>query len=304
MSSKVKRGAFAVLSIVAFLGAGNTAIAEEEAAKPAALKIRNFDHFEFDTVVDSYFGIATFYTHDDKVTFVARPGDPIDDQNRKTNTDVVTGEIRLVMGGETIQGGLVIPYHNTSGNDRSGGKDDIGDVRAHVKLVPLHYDLVDLGAGLMISFPGGSKDVGITTGKVGVLPFFTGTFHIGPVDLNTHLGYQFFNDQSADGAPESIFWGSSLKYAVIDRLGLRLELAGQSYRSGEDRNVLALEPGFDYRFGLGKLDFLLSAAGSYGLSGGTAGSEAAYRSQWGVNTISGLSRGQWGIGGALAVLWN
>ncbi len=304
MSSKVTRGAFAVLGMIGLLLAGNPAAGEEEEA-PTPMKMRNYDHFEFDTTVGSYFGIAMFYTEDDRVTFNSDPG--IGDEDfapTRTDNQIVTGEIRLTMGGETIQGGVAIPYHNTKGDALSGGADDIGDVRAHVKIVPLRKDLFDLGGGLVMTFPGGSEDRGITTGNVGTIPFVTGTVHAGPVDLNTHIGYQFYNHQDSNGSPESIVYGSTLFFPATDLLGLRLELAGQSFTSGENRNVVAIQPGFDVFFDLGKIDMQFTAAGSYTPTGGTAGSETRYASRWGVNTISGLSRGQWGIGAAIAALWN
>ncbi len=321
MSSKVKRGAIAVLGFAALLSAGSAALAEEENTS-SKLEIRNYDHFEFDAVVDSYFGIATFYTEDDKVSFDPQGVDGVD-----TDNEVFTGELRLVMAGETFQAGLVIPYHNTQKDALGGGKDDIGDIRLHVKLIPIRKEYFDAGAGLMLTFSGGGEDVGIGTDQVGVLPFFTGTAHLGPVDLNTHIGYQFYNNPRAQGkittpppgghltkadllkqtigtAQESILYGATLKYPVLDMLGLRLELAGQSFKTGDDRNVVAIEPGLDYLVECGSVDLLLSAAGSYGLTGGTAGADQSYGSRWGVNTISGLSRGQWGVGAGLGVLWN
>ncbi len=312
MTIRLRRSALAVFCIAAMLSAGNPALAEEENASKK-VPIRNYDHFEFDTVVGSYFGIATFYTQDDKVTFAKNPVAPTDPKFSPISTDneIFTGEIRMVMGGESIQGGVVIPYHNTQsdglgapGSNFGSGQDDIGDVRAHVKLVPFQKELFDLGGGLMLTFPGGGESVGITTGEVGVLPFLTGTVHMGPVDLNTHVGYQFFNVPDPNGAPESIVYGSTLKYRVIDVLGLRLEVAGQSFKSGEDRTVVAIEPGLDFLVETGLVDLVLSASGSYGLSGGAAGSEQEYGSRWGVNTISGLSRGQWGVGLAIGALWN
>lgn len=286
------RVAFAVLGLVAVTGVRGFAQDEEEA--PAKLQIRNYDHLEFDTVTGTYFGIAGFYTADDKVVF---------DEGR-TKNETTTAELRLLMGGDRFQGGVAIPYHVTAGDAFGGGESDVGDVRAHLKFIPLRKDLFDVGGGLMMTFPGGSQDEGITTGEIGVLPFVTGTVHIGPTDLNAHIGYNFISHHRAAGAPESILYGSSVKMPVLEMLGLRLELAGQQFTSGEDRNVVAIQPGLDYLIEAGKLDLLLSAAGSYGLSGGTAGADGGFASRWGVNTLSGLSRGEWGGGFALGVLWN
>lgn len=293
MNSRFIRIAFAVWSAVAVAGMYGPAESQEEAA-PAKLQIRNFDHLEFDTVTGTYFGVAGFYTRDEKVVF----------DGEKTKNESTTAELRLLMGGDKFQGGVVIPYHVTSGDAFGGGESDVGDVRVHLKFIPLRRDLFDLGAGLMMTFSGGSADKGISTGQVGALPFFTGTAHLGPTDLNAHIGYNFVNHHSGIGAPESILYGSSLKMPVLDVLGLRLELAGQQFTSGKDRNVVAIQPGLDYLIHAGKLDLLLSAAGSYGLSGGTAGAKEGFASRWGLNTLSGLSRGEWGGGMALGVLWN
>ncbi len=258
------------------------------------LQIRNFDHLEFDTVTGSYFGIAGFYTKDDTVTF----------GSTSTEQESATGEIRLLMGGTMFQGGVVIPYHTNRGDARGPGQDDVGDIRTHLKYVPLRKEAFDFGAGLMITFPGGGESVGISTGEVAVLPFVTGTAHLGPADLNLHIGYNFINHHRANGAPESILYGGAVKVPVLDKLGLRLEIAGQQFTEGNDRNVVAVQPGLDYLIELGKLDLQLSASGSYGISGGTAGSKGSYSSRWGLNTKSGLSRGEWGAGAGIGVLWN
>jgi hypothetical protein len=292
------------LGVAVFFAWGNPATAEEEAEKKTPLQIRNYDHFEFDTVTGTYFGFAAFYTEDDKVTFQPS-ADFFPDGGVDTDNQIFTGEARLLMGGSNIQAGLVIPYHATKGDDLSGGASDVGDVRTHFKWIPFREDLFDFGGGVMVSFPGGSADNGVTTDKVGVLPFLTGTLHAGPVDLNSHIGYQFRNHADAVEASESIFYGGAAKLAVLDQLGLRLELAGQSFKNGEDRNIVAIQPGLDYLINLtDSWDMLLSVAGSYGLTGGTAGSEQKYFSRWGLGTTSGLGRGQWGVGGALGVIWN
>jgi len=297
MESRFTRIAFALLSLMATAGAQCLAQAAEEASPtptPAKLQIRNYDHLEFDTVTGTYFGVAAFYTADDKVVF----------EDQRTDNETTTAELRLLMGGDRFQGGVVIPYHVTSGDRLGNGQSDVGDIRTHLKFIPLRKDLFDVGGGFMMTFPGGSEDEGITSGEIGVLPFVTGTLHLGPTDLNTHIGYNFINHNSGDGAPESILYGTSLKMPVLDALGLRLELAGQQFTSGEDRNVVAIQPGLDYLIEAGPLDLLLSAAASYTMTGGTAGADGGFRSRWGVNTLSGLSRGEWGVGMGFGVLWN
>lgn len=292
MDSRVKRVALSVWSALAIAAIGVGATAQEQA--PSKLKIRNFDHLEFDTVTGTYFGIATFYTRDEKAVF----------EGERIRTEATTAELRLMMGGETIQGGVAIPYHATTGDRLGPGQNDIGDVRAHLKIIPLRKELFDFGAGLLLSFPGGEEDRGMSTGNVGTLPFVTGTVHIGPTDLNAHIGYNFVNHHSGFGASESILYGSTLSMPVMDLLGARLELAGQQFTSGENRNVTAIQPGFDYMIEMGTLDLMLSVAGSYTVTGGTAGSKNGFASRYGLNTISGLSRGEWGGGMAFAVLWN
>ncbi len=292
MNIRFVRVALAIVGLVAVSGLPSLGQDEEEAT--SKLQIRNFDHLEFDTVTGTYFGVASFYTADDKVVF----------DDVKTKNETVTTELRLLMGGDRFQGGVVIPYHATRHDALGQGQSDVGDVRTHLKFIPVRKELFDVGAGLMLTFPGGSRAQGITTGKVGVLPFATGTAHVGPADLNGHIGYNFYNHDSSAGAPESILYGGSVKYPVLEMLGLRLELAGQNFTSGKDRNVASIQPGLDFLIEAGKLDLLLSAAGSYGLAGGTAGAKDGFVSRWGVNTLSGLSRGQWGAGMALGVLWN
>ena len=107
-----------------------------------------------------------------------------------------------------------------------------------------------------------------------------------------------------NGAPESILYGSSLTMPIADKLGLRLELAGQTFTSGPNQNVVAIQPGVDFVLPINAdWGVMLSGAGSYGLAGGAAGSDGRYFSRWGLNTISGLSRGEWGIGGAVGLIW-
>ncbi len=311
------RSAFAVCGVIATIISSAPAIAQEEESFAAAeeqaaaneaptarLQTRNYDHFEFDTVTGAYFGIATFYTADDTVAFNGRV--PNDLPREETDNEIVTGELRLVMGGSRFQGGVMIPYHGTTHDTFGGGEGDIGNVRAHLKFIPLRSDFFDAGGGLLLSFPAGGDEVdeGISVPNIGALPFVTGTGHLGPVDLNGHIGYNFINHSSSNGSPESILYGSSLTMPIADKLGLRLELAGQQFTSGEDRNVVAIQPGVDFVLPLSD-DFglMLTAAGSYGIGGGAAGSEDRYFSRWGLNTMSGLSRGEWGIGGAVGVIW-
>ena len=272
-----------------------SASAETESDESGKLRIRNFDHFEFDTVTGSYFGVAGFYVKDDTVTI----------DGVETEQESATAEIRLLMGGSRFQGGLVIPYHTNRGDALGPGQDDIGDIRTHLKFIPIREDRYDFGGGLMVTFPGGGEGVGISTGETAVMPFVTGTGHLGPVDVNMHIGYNFITHHRATGAPQSFLYGGAVKVPVLDKLGLRLEFAGQQFTSGEDRNVVAVEPGLDYLLEIGKVDLQLSVAGAYGLSGGTAGGRLGdYRSRWGVNTKSGLSRGEWGAGFGIGVLWN
>ncbi len=270
---------------------------QEEHAK---LKIRNFDHLEFDTVTGTYLGIASFYTKDSKVVI----------GNTKTSQEAVTTEIRLLLGGEAFQAGVVIPYHATSRKAAPddgiiGGQDDVGDIRTHLKFIPVRRDLFDLGGGLMLTFPGGGSEVGISSGSVEVLPFVTGTAHTGPVDVNAHVGFNYVNHRDpANGAAESVLYGGSVTMPVLDTLGLRLELAGQQFTGGGGLNVIAIEPGFDLLVPYGSIDFMLSASAGYGLAGGAAGSNGSFGSQWGLNTKSGLSRGEWGAGLAFGVVWD
>lgn len=294
------RSAFAVWGAIATIVSSAPAFAQEEeesfaaaeeqaAAKEAPdarLQVRNYDHLEFDTVTGSYFGFATFYTDD--------------------RSEIFTGELRLLMGGSRFQGGVAIPYHAASGiGDGLGGQNDVGNPRAHLKFIPLRTDFIDAGGGLMMSFPGGSEDEGISVPNIGALPFVTGTGHLGPVNLNAHIGYNFINhSNSSEGSPESILYGSSLTLALADMLGLRLELAGQQFTSGDNRNVLAVQPGLDFVFPLSEdWGMMISGAGSYGLGSGAAGLREGYQSIFGLNTISGLSRGDWGLGLAVGVLW-
>lgn len=293
------RSAFAVCGVIATIISSAPAIAQEEESFAATeeqaaaneapaprLQTRNYDHLEFDTVTGSYFGFATFYT-DDK-------------------SEIFTGELRLLMGGSRFQGGVAIPYHAASGNgDGLSGENDVGNPRAHLKFIPLRSDIIDAGGGLMLSFPGGSDDEGISVPNIGVLPFVTGTGHLGPVDANTHIGYNFINhSNSSEGSPESILYGGSLTLPIADMLGLRLELAGQQFTSGDNRNVLAVQPGLDFVFPLAEdWGMMISGAGSYGLGSGAAGSRERYQSPFGLNTISGLSRGDWGLGLAVGVIW-
>lgn len=300
-----RRGTSAVWAVIAITGwLGSAAAQEGQAAEeqpPREMQIRNYDHFEFDTATGTYLGLATFYTQDDKVIL----NDPVSGapQGISTDNETTTGELRLTMGGTNIQGGIAIPYHLTSGDALDGGDNDIGNVRAHLKFIPLRRELFDVGAGLMLIFPGGAEDEGISVPNIGTLPFVTGTTHLGPVDLNAHIGYTFYNHNGAQRSPESILYGSTLGFAVLDNLGLRLELAGQQFTSGEDRNVVAIQPGLDFVVPIGDYGLQLSAAGSYGLSGGAAGDAPGYSSRYGLNTLSGLSRGEWGIGAAIGFLW-
>jgi hypothetical protein len=300
------RGAVAALGVIAIVGSVGTAVAQPPAEEqaPRKMQIRNYDHLEFDTVTGTYFGIATFYTNDDTVKLNVENPDTGEVTPVGTDNETVTGELRILMGGERFQGGVLIPYHLTSGDAVGPGENDVGNVRAHLKFIPLRRDLFDAGGGLMLIFPGGSESQGISVPNVGVLPFVTGTAHLGPVDLNAHIGYNFYNHNEAQRAPESILYGSTLTYPILDMLGLRLELAGQQFTSGEDRNVIAIQPGLDMVFPLGDdYGLQLSAAGSYGLGGGAAGDAPGYSSRYGLNTLSGLSRGEWGIGAALGFLW-
>ncbi len=298
---------------------------EQEDSKPK-LQIRNFDHLEFDTVTGTYFGVAAFYTRDDRAVF----------NGYKTKQEIYTTEIRLLMGGDNVQAGVAIPYHTTDtarfnttcggGDDDDGpagpckiaGQGDIGKVRAHLKAVPLRTDLFDLGGGLMLTFPSGGGDRTITPSgdltatttlpfapdAVGILPFVTGTAHAGPVDVNAHIGYEFVNHEKGQGRPESILYGGSATLPVLDFLGLRLEIAGQQFTGSQTQNVVAIEPGIDVLVPAGPVNLQLSASGGYGLSGGSAGLKGSYGSLWGLNTYSGLSRGQWGAGLAFGVVFD
>jgi len=288
---------------------------EQEESKPK-LQIRNFDHLEFDTITGTYFGVAAFYTRDDRAVY----------NGFKTKQEIYTTEIRLLLGGDNVQAGVAIPYHTTDtarfattcGTEQCkiAGQGDIGKVRAHLKAVPLRSDFFDLGGGLMLTFPSGGGDRTITPSGdpavattlpfapdgVGILPFVTGTAHAGPVDVNAHIGYEFVNHEKGQGRPESILYGGSATLPVLDFLGLRLEIAGQQFTGSQTQNVVAIEPGIDVLVPAGPVNLQLSASGGYGLSGGSAGLKGSYGSLWGLNTYSGLSRGQWGAGLALGVV--
>jgi len=269
--------------------------AQDEAAQPEEtshkLQIRNFDHFEYDTTTGPYFGIATFYTKDNNVAF---KGAQVD-----TEVEAVTSEFRLVYGGETAQFGVMIPYHFTKGNDLSNGENDVGDIRTHLKAVPLRTKIFDLGGALQITFPAGSQSDGTSTGNIGILPFGTGTFHIGPVDVNGHFGYEFINNEEANGSSESFLYGGSVKIGILDNLGALLEVPVQTFTARRSRTVAAIQPGVMYQIPFDRFAVLLSLSGSYTFTGGTAGDRGGQSSRWGLNTKSGLSRGEWGIGGAV-----
>lgn len=290
-------------SLAAGLGAllflcGSASAQEEEESKPSPqLQIRSYDHFDYDTTTGAYFGIATFYTKDNSVGFESAGVD--------TDVEAVTGEFRLAYGGEKAEFGVMIPYHFTSGNALGDGENDVGDIRTYLKAIPLRNDFVDAGGGLELIFPAGSEMDGTSTGTVGVLPFVTATGHAGPVDIGFHFGYDFINKHRAAGSSESLLYGGSVKIPIIERIGARLEVVGQKFVNGEDRNVAAIQPGFDFLVPIrGRFGVLLSVAGSYTFTGGTAGERGGNSSRWGLNTNAGLSRGEWGMGGAVGLVFN
>jgi hypothetical protein len=289
--------AASVCLAVAFCGAAG---AQEETAQPEEtshkLQIRNYDHFEYDTTTGTYFGIATFYTKDNSVVFKGARAD--------TDVEAVTGEFRLVYGGEMAQFGVMIPYHFTSGNDLGSGENDVGDIRTHLKAIPLRTEFVDLGGALQITFPAGSESDGTSTGNIGILPFGTGTVHLGPVDLNGHFGYEFINNERPNGSSESFLYGGSLKVGILDNLGALLELPVQTFTARKNRTVAAIQPGLMYQIPINRFALLLSLSGSYTFTGGTAGDRGGQASRWGLNTKSGLSRGEWGIGGAIGTTFD
>jgi hypothetical protein len=306
---------------LAVLYAGPAA-AEKEAAESekSKLDIRSYDHFDFDTTTGPYFGAAIFYTQDHNVV----RNDPVmNDEGElvpsysSNDSDVTTVEFRLVYGGENVELGVMIPYNITTGNDRAhitdsdgnttfggGGRNDVGDIRGYLKVIPLRRDLFDFGGGLELIFPAGSESNGMSSGNIGILPFTTGTIHIGPVDLNAHLGYNFINKKDSFNSPESLVYGGAIKLPVLDKLGLRIEIVGQEFTTGQNRSVAAVEPGLDYLIEAGTVDVLLSATAAFNVTGGMAGRSGNSNSTWGLNTISGLSRGEWGIGCAAGITWN
>lgn len=296
--SKV-RGRVVSLAVAATLmGLFGTSARAQEQTTPAEqtshkIQIRNFDHFEYDTTTGPYFGIATFYTKDGTVVF--------DDPGVKTNVEAVTGEFRLVYGGENAQFGVMIPYTFTSGDALGGGKNDLNDIRTHLKWIPLRTEWVDVGGALQITFPAGRVPDGMSTGNIGILPFGTGTVHLGPVDVNTHIGYEFINLHRAMGSSESLLYGGSVKMRILDDLGALVEISGQKFVNGKDRNVAAIQPGLQYQIPIDRFALLLGVSASYTMTGGTAGERGGQSSRWGVNTKSGLSRGEWGIGGSVGL---
>ena len=251
-------------------------------ADDAAMAVRSFERFEFDTVTASglWAEVATSLAHE---------------ESQGISADLITVESRLVYGAEWIEGGLFIPYERlgVSGPISFAGgeaeENGIGDLQLYGKAVPLRTEWVDAGIGLEISLPSGDESKGLGAGSTGFLPYGMAAVHLGPADLRGHFGYDAFltSDGTVFGrerAPNVFIYGWGLFGTITDRVGVRTEFVAETFDGANDnRHVLSFEPGFDVRFPLGSIDLLIRPTGAVGLTHDSP---------------------DWGVGGAVTVNWD
>jgi hypothetical protein len=140
-------------------------------------------------------------------------------------------------------------------------RSDFGDLSLWAKVIPLRGDNYTFGLGLQTTFP--TAGDGLGTGEYGFLPFLTGGFLAGPVDLRAHLGY--FVTTSPDlnlpgGTPSDLFDRTDLNvaalYPVAENVVVRAELTHQHWVEA-DFDPVSVFPGVDVSFPLGSVDLVL-----------------------------------------------
>jgi hypothetical protein len=232
------------------------ALAAEEEKMERVTPTRSFERFELDSeTVEGFWAEAG-----------AQFGRDSDE-----NVDDPTAFGRLAYGRDNKwEASLLLPYGWIDGPNEAGFDDEngLGDLQLSGKYIPLRGEIIDLGAGALVSFPTGKDEEGLGESEFGGGPFITGSINLDMARFYAHIGGEFFTG-SGDGlqAENRILYGFALLLPVGPQFVLRNEFAGINFYNVYDNpKDVSYFPGVDVRVPIGNLDLLLRPTGLVGIS--------------------------------------
>jgi len=194
------------------------------------------------------------------------------------DAEAITALARFAYGQKMWEAGLEVPYHWVDVDTSLGDfdEDGIGDLRTWGKFIPLDGPMLTAGGGMQISFPTGDED-DFGSGEVEILPFITGSVHLGILDIRGHVGLNILTEGDTDA--DSLVYGFGGFMPIGEYVALRGEF--NTFRVNDNDNaVTSFLPGIDFRIPAGPVDVLIRPTGEVGISNLAA---------------------DWGIGGSVAV---
>lgn len=224
-----------------------------ETGGPPRMPLRSLQRFSLETATPTGFWaeIGAFYEEST-------------DSQRDADLGLKTAAMRFAYGQAKWEAGLQLPYHLLDGHVLGADVDEdgVGDLEAWGKYIPLRSALLDAGAGIQLSLPTGDED-DFGSGEVEILPFITGTFHLGLVDLRGHVGLNILTEGDTDA--DSLVYGFGMFAPVGEYVALRAEF--NTFRVDDnDHPVTTFYPGVDFRIPAGPVDILLRPTGAMGIS--------------------------------------
>jgi hypothetical protein len=232
--------------------------------------------FESETVDGLWAETGAFYTNTES-----------DRDGVKADFDGPSAFARVSYGQKKWEAGLFFPYYNDFQGriDDASGRSDvdatgIGDLQAYGKFIPLQSDIIDAGAGFLISFPTGDDDDGLGTGEFGFLPHFTAQLDLQAAQIRGHIGWEWFTANNDDRAADRLVYGFGIFIPLFHYVTFRNEFVGTELDIKNDPKMASYLGGLDIRVPIGNFDLLLRPTGIAGIS------ERAP---------------DWGIGGSIAV---
>lgn len=193
----------------------------------------------------------------------------------KQNFDGVSAFGRVSYGQKKWEAGIFFPYYN----DFQGhmmepapiGRTDVdstgvGDLQAYGKFIPLKGEILDAGAGLLVSFPTGDDNDGLGTGEYGFLPYFTAEIDLQAVQVRGHIGWEWFTANNNDRAADRLVYGFGIFIPLFNYVTFRNEFSGTELDTNNDPKYASYLGGLDIRIPIGNFDLLLRPTGIAGIS--------------------------------------
>jgi hypothetical protein len=212
-----------------------------------------------------------------------------DTGSEKVDFDGPTAFARASYGQKKWEAGVFFPYYSDfEGETRDVTVDasGIGDLQAYGKFIPLQGDILDAGAGMLISFPTGDDDDGLGTGEFGFLPYFTAQLDLQAAQVRGHIGWEWFTANNNDRAADRLVYGFGIFIPLYHYVTFRNEFVSTELDTNNDPKVASYLGGLDIRVPIGNFDLLLRPTGiagiserapDWGIGGSIALSSATYR---------------------------